>query len=43
MHIVRQTIWRKKVEENDEIPFYIYFEKQFDQMFSPYVYFLQIT
>jgi hypothetical protein len=39
MHIMKQIIWRKKVEECDEIFKYTYFEKQHDQMFPLDVYF----
>ena len=30
MHIAQQIIWRKKLEEYDENPIFIYFEKQHD-------------
>ena len=38
IHIVRQIIWRKKLEEYDEIHIFTYFETQFGQIVSLDVY-----
>ena len=34
MRIVQLIIWRKKLQENDEVLDYTYFEKQYNQIFS---------
>ena len=41
MHIVTHIIWRKKLEDYDEIPNYKLFEKQCGQTFPLDVYFSQ--
>ena len=43
MHIAQQIILRKKLVDNDEIPNFRYFEKNYDWIFHLYVYFSQMT
>lgn len=33
VHIVKEIIWKKRLEELDEDPNYTYFEGQYDQIF----------
>ena len=33
VHIVKEIIWKKRLEELDEDPNYTYFEKQYGQIF----------
>lgn len=41
LHIVKQIIWRKELEEYDDVADYTYFEKKYGQVLSLDVYFPQ--